>query len=490
MPDTTSRVDAPLFDSAAPSEELQEILRRIDENLELRPLLRDMAPLGEALSDEAPGAPPGLPDLVDLPERLQRLRALRAPYFLTAGNGIGAWVKRLLNLPLRIYGFKQHLHNQIQVDAVDLLFDQVRALRQRVDYDDQRARLAATRLRQIEQQFQLLDSESGRGSPERPGPASRLLHRIRTLERAQGATTGSDTELPDRLAAQEAQLRALGDTFASQRAQWQATSDTLSRVAEAQTGLHQWIEQVVRTQQLHAEGQAGQHAWITNVVATQDSLAQDLRGQSDWIQLIEREVRGLQLQLRSSPAGLTAATSDDRQPRIVDTAGYRALVEAMPEGLLVNLGCGIKPKAGWINVDARELPDVAIVADVRRLPFEPGTVRTFEASHLVEHFRAHEMRTVILPYWRGLLKDGGTLTIICPDWRAMLARVQDGRLALEDFTLLTFGGQEYEGNDHFAMYTTDSLGDALHAAGFAAVTVVATDRLNGICPEMEIVATR
>jgi hypothetical protein len=57
-----------------------------------------------------------------------------------------------------------------------------------------------------------------------------------------------------------------------------------------------------------------------------------------------------------------------------------------------------------------------------------------------------------------------------------------------DFKTVTFGAQDYAGDDHFAMYTPRSLGRLLAAAGFTDVEVVVADRQNGMCPEMELVA--
>jgi ubiquinone/menaquinone biosynthesis C-methylase UbiE len=55
--------------------------------------------------------------------------------------------------------------------------------------------------------------------------------------------------------------------------------------------------------------------------------------------------------------------------------------------LRLNLGSGNRPLPGFVNVDARQLPTVDVVADVRSLPFEDGTAAEVEASSLLEHFR-------------------------------------------------------------------------------------------------------
>lgn len=54
--------------------------------------------------------------------------------------------------------------------------------------------------------------------------------------------------------------------------------------------------------------------------------------------------------------------------------------------LRVNVGCGNEPMEGFINVDTRLCRGVQLIADVRQLPFCPGSVDTLVASSLLEHF--------------------------------------------------------------------------------------------------------
>jgi predicted SAM-dependent methyltransferase len=142
----------------------------------------------------------------------------------------------------------------------------------------------------------------------------------------------------------------------------------------------------------------------------------------------------------------------------------------------VNLGSGEKPLDGYVNVDIRPGEGVDAIADAGSLPFAEGSLEEIASFHLVEHFREHQLRTVLLPYWRSLLAPDGILRTVCPNWEAMLARLRSGRLSYDDFKLLTFGGQDYEGDDHFAMYTPETLGEVLRDAGFSDVEVVAVDR--------------
>jgi hypothetical protein len=227
---------------------------------------------------------------------------------------------------------------------------------------------------------------------------------------------------------------------------------------------------------------------LRELAARYESLERERRGQDEWIRLVDRKLMMLARDVRegrAAPQGETGIA----EPQILDLQSFEHKLAAMAGRVRVNLGCGEKPLAGYINIDMRPLPDVDALADVRRLPFEPGTLAEIASAHLVEHFREHQLRTVLLPYWRSLLQAGGAVRITCPNWAAMMERLRDGRLSLEQYKLLTFGGQDYEGDDHFAMYTPATLRELLLASGFARVEVLAEERLNDICPEMELLAT-
>jgi predicted SAM-dependent methyltransferase len=224
-------------------------------------------------------------------------------------------------------------------------------------------------------------------------------------------------------------------------------------------------------------------------LGTQDvSLLREFRegfsGHAAWITTLQRKYQGVSLEAREH-AEPTAAV---REPQVVDPDAYARRLSEMNGTIRVNVGCGEHPVPGYVNVDLRALPGIDVLADARRLPFEPGTLDEIASSHLVEHFREHQARTRVVPYWKSLLRSDGRLRIVCPNWAAMLERVQDGRMRLEEFKLVTFGWQDYEGDDHFAMYTPETLRALLADVGFGRIDMLAIDRMNGLCPEMELVA--
>ena len=177
-------------------------------------------------------------------------------------------------------------------------------------------------------------------------------------------------------------------------------------------------------------------------------------------------------------------------PKIPDPVSFEQKKRQMVDGLKVNLGAGALTLNGYINVDSRELEGIDLVCDARDLPFEPGSVLELRLAHLIEHFEAYSMRNSIMPYWASLIKNGGKIRIITPNWQAMMDGYINKQVAYRDLLEVTFGSQEYAGNYHYNLFTPDSLSELLRDSGFSGIVVVAPSRRNGICLEMEVEATR
>lgn len=171
--------------------------------------------------------------------------------------------------------------------------------------------------------------------------------------------------------------------------------------------------------------------------------------------------------------------------RILD----QAKVDAAGDQLRLNIGAGHLPRQGFVNVDVRELPGIDVVADVMDLPFGPGEVHEIRSEHLLEHFPEERLRRELLPYWRGLLGPGGRLTAVVPDTTTMLSSHAAGEMSFEDLRQVLFGGQEYDGDFHFTAFTQESLAALLREAGFTEVKTLEAGRRNGLCFEMEVLAT-
>jgi predicted SAM-dependent methyltransferase len=199
------------------------------------------------------------------------------------------------------------------------------------------------------------------------------------------------------------------------------------------------------------------------------------------VEFVRRE---LLFQMRyggAAPARLEA-TGDILRPEKV--AAARQL------GARVNLGCGHIALDGYLNIDRRALPGVDIVAEVDRLPFGQRELAEIFSAHLLEHFPQEQLRRSLLPYYFGLLRPGGKFSAVVPDAEAMLRHYAAGSYPYDDLREVLYGGQDYDGDFHFNMFTPASMSDYLREAGFVNPQVLASGRRNGRCYELEITAER
>lgn len=176
------------------------------------------------------------------------------------------------------------------------------------------------------------------------------------------------------------------------------------------------------------------------------------------------------------------------QSKIINTEKYNSFLDT--DNVLVNIGCGHKPIAEYLNVDRRNLPGVDIVAEAIDLPFDSATVSEIYAAHLVEHFPLSTLKRTVFPYWLDMLIPQGILKIIVPDMPAMIAANSAGEMSFSDLSEVTFGAQDYDDDFHFAMFSPQSLQNLLISCGFKYTELIDANRRNGKCREMEIWARK
>jgi hypothetical protein len=175
-------------------------------------------------------------------------------------------------------------------------------------------------------------------------------------------------------------------------------------------------------------------------------------------------------------------------PRILDSA---KLAAAHQTGRVrLNIGCGHIALDDYINVDRRDIPGIDVVGEAGNLPFDKSSVDEIISGHLLEHFPQEELRRQLLPYWMSLLKPGGTFRAVVPDGEAMVNNLVGGTYAFEDFRAVLFGGQDYDGDFHYNLFTPESLKALLSQAGFVDVEMPVKGRVNGQCFEFEIRARK
>lgn len=155
-----------------------------------------------------------------------------------------------------------------------------------------------------------------------------------------------------------------------------------------------------------------------------------------------------------------------------------------------NVGCGHKPLTSYINVDMRTLPGVDVVADIRDLPVLNESVSEIYAAHLLEHFTVLDLKRNILPYWYEILAQNGVLRLVVPDILSMFQAYNAAEISFDDLREVTFGAQDYSNDFHYAMFSESDLVKMLRELGFGYVETIVTNRVNGKCREMEVVARK
>ncbi len=143
----------------------------------------------------------------------------------------------------------------------------------------------------------------------------------------------------------------------------------------------------------------------------------------------------------------------------------------------LNLGCGDKILAGYVNVDVAasrrgHKPDV--LCDLHRLtPFDDDTIDEILSVHVVEHFWRWEVVDV-LKEWLRVMKPGGMMILECPN---LISACQE---LLRNPDVATGPGQEGQRSmwvfygdpawkdplmNHRWGYSPASLGEVMHEAG-------------------------
>lgn len=160
----------------------------------------------------------------------------------------------------------------------------------------------------------------------------------------------------------------------------------------------------------------------------------------------------------------------------------------------LNLGCGTDAKSGYTNVDFRDLPGVQKV-DLSKLPWpwKDGEADEIIMLDFLEHFPYKKTEPILQECWR-VLRTGGRLDVQVPDlshcgraasnerpfmcnrcgWtfseQSHLESCGDCGQSWADVALAAsqrlMGGQDYEGNWHYACFSPPLLEELLLRNGF------------------------
>jgi predicted SAM-dependent methyltransferase len=147
------------------------------------------------------------------------------------------------------------------------------------------------------------------------------------------------------------------------------------------------------------------------------------------------------------------------------------------ENALVNIGCGPKYIEGMINVDGNIFRKKDLWLDVTLgLPFFNNSISGIYASHIMEHFRVHTIRKLLLEFHR-VMKPGGTLRIVVPSLEYAIrafAAEEIGRLPEWPDKFSSIGGRFHNflmcANQHLSIFDMTFLQELLQEAGFASIS--------------------
>ena len=316
----------------------------------------------------------------------------------------------------------------------------------------------------------------------------RLALRIPPLVREETAP------IAERIAAAEAHLRTLGSkldsTMESERSFYSSLSATARVLAEHR-------RKSAESNKHHSDALTGiadkynqlDEKW--NRLSTQ--LAHDQRNLEERIEFVRREIlfEMKYTQQKSLPRQFDLNATDAQNSPIETEILTRSKISSTEKGSYrLNLGCGLHPIDGYINIDMRKLPGVDIVATVDALPIGPGEADTIFSSHLLEHFPQESLKRKLLPYWHSLLRPGGQFHAIVPDCETMIEQAAAGNYTFDEFREVLFGAQDYAGDFHYNALTPNSLSELLNGAGFVNINVIERGRRNGLCFEFEISAQK
>lgn len=156
--------------------------------------------------------------------------------------------------------------------------------------------------------------------------------------------------------------------------------------------------------------------------------------------------------------------------------------------VLVEVGSGERPRAGYIHCDVRPGKQIDFVCSAWAIPFHVESVDEIYARHVLEHLTFAEAQRT-LRHWLCVLKVGGRIDINVPDLTKHMEQfLQDGAspyvtfpVSNREHALAGFYGWQRHGYDiHKSGYTFAALSDLLQKTGFAMIKRICDYSLSGL----------
>lgn len=134
--------------------------------------------------------------------------------------------------------------------------------------------------------------------------------------------------------------------------------------------------------------------------------------------------------------------------------------------LKLNLGCGNDIRDGYVNIDLRKTHKCVVIASITDLPYGTEEVDEIRAIDVLEHV-GWRLTEDVLVYWIRLLKKGGRLEVITPDFVALCEKTLANKTVQNQKLMISrmFGGQDYPENTHLAGLTQEMYEDIFKRNG-------------------------
>lgn len=140
--------------------------------------------------------------------------------------------------------------------------------------------------------------------------------------------------------------------------------------------------------------------------------------------------------------------------------------------LMLDIGCGIHPREGYLHLDIQRLPHIEYVCDAREIPDEikDCSLDSIYSSNTLEHFSWREVDTV-LKHWATKIKRAGTIELKVPCQISTSRAYYEGRINAKEFSNATYADQDDWTNYHKCAFDPKWLTELLLNAGFENIKI-------------------
>lgn len=140
------------------------------------------------------------------------------------------------------------------------------------------------------------------------------------------------------------------------------------------------------------------------------------------------------------------------------------LPDPLPQPLLLNLGCGLDIREGFINIDLYSDDPRVVFMDIRMLELPDDSADVILASDILEHF-SHRQTDAVLKEWARVLKPNAEMIIRCPSLSLQVKAYTEGKWDADIASYMIFGGQTNPGDYHCIAFDRKSIEKHLKNAG-------------------------